>query len=848
MNRPFLTLNGAYAAAIVVALARWSSGCDSAEPVPAGSSDGSAPSLADTAPDGSAGARLVAAALSADLGAVAVGTRGTSYSLTFSNQGGVATGPLAASLAGANGGEYGLDSDGCSGHALAAGATCVVSTYFAPTLPGTSSASLLLAAAPGGTVAVSLTGTGLSLGPLAIVPSSADFGAVAGGESSPKSVFTLTGSGGEVTASPSIVLTGQDASFFAISDDGCSGQPLPPAGCVWSVTFSPPAGAPIGPRSASITATVAGAVATATLSASVASPATLAVDPGPTFDFGPLALGAPAPEQTFTVTNDGGTASLVPTVAVTGTGSLDFSVDENGCTAPLAPGETCTFTLGFDPATAGTSGATVTVSAGSATPASVAVTGQGLAAAAIAVTPATQSFGVVTQASRSSAATFVVTNGGDVPSGPLTLSLAGTEANQFVISSDTCTMAQLAPSATCSVAVAFAPAPRVSGAVAASLQVSGAPGGQAVASLTGTAVAPAALDIEPTSQDFGTLVSGATSSATFTITNAGGQSTGPIAVQLSAPDGFAIAGDACSGTTLAGGATCTVFVTFAPSSTTTGPQAANLQVTAAPGGSLSASLTGTAQQPAALSLIPPPGFSGFGTVVDGNTSATADFVLMNGGGQATGVLTTSLGGPAAGSFAVTSDACNGTVLGAGARCTVSVQFAPSIGASGSQRAVLDAQASPGGSTSAALSGTAKNPASLSISGPALIGGLITVVPPATASGTFTVTNGGDLPSGTITASIAQTVDGTFVIANDGCTGNVLAGGASCTLDVVFSPPVASSGLELCLVSVSASPGGSASTATAGNAGTPADAGGSGGDSSASADGASGGASLDAAPE
>jgi hypothetical protein len=682
----------------------------------------------------------------------------------------------------------------------------------------------MVTAAPGGTAAEALTGVGLAAGPLAISPSTATFDAVAAGQSSAKSVFSLSGGGGEVSASPSIALTGQDASLFAISDDGCSGQALPPAGCSFSLTFSPPAGTSPGPRSASVTATVGDAVATAVLSAAVAAPAAFAISPGPTFDFGSLALGASAPVQAFTVTNEGGGSSLVPTVAVTGPGSLDFPVQANGCTAPLDPGQTCSFTLGFDPASAGTWSATATVSAAGATAASVDVTGQGIDAAALAVDPSVRLFGSVTQGSASPVTTFVVTNGGSVTSGALAASLAGTEASQFAISNDSCTGASLAPGATCSVGVAFAPGVAVSGAVAASLQVSASPGGEAVASLTGTAIAPAQLTLQPASRDFGAVVSGATSSATFTVANAGGQSTGPVSVQLSGSGTFGIGTDSCSGSTLAAGASCALSVTFAPPAGAAGPQTGALQISATPGGSPSATLTGVAQQSAALSMAAPPGFSGFGTVLDGNTSAPADFVLTNGGNQATGPLTISLSGPASGSFAITSDGCSGIVLGGGAQCTVSVQFAPSTGASGVQRAVLDAQASPGGSASAAFSGTATNPATLSISGPALIGGFTAVVPPATASGTFTVTNGGDLPSGTITSSITQSVANTFVIANDGCTGNVLAAGATCTLDVVFSPQDGSTGLQIGIVSVSASPGGSASTGLAGTAGSAPDAG------------------------
>jgi hypothetical protein len=53
---------------------------------------------------------------------------------------------------------------------------------------------------------------------------------------------------------------------------------------------------------------------------------------------------------------------------------------------------------------------------------------------------------------------------------------------------------------------------------------------------------------------------------------------------------------------------------------------------------------------------------------------------------------------------------------------------------------------------------------------------------------FTVTNSGGSPSGSLTTVIAGSNPERFSINDDTCGGVALAAGASCTLDVAFSPP------------------------------------------------------------
>lgn len=80
--------------------------------------------------------------------------------------------------------------------------------------------------------------------------------------------------------------------------------------------------------------------------------------------------------------------------------------------------------------------------------------------------------------------------------------------------------------------------------------------------------------------------------------------------------------------------------------------------------------------------------------------------------------------------------------------------------------------------------------------------------------TFTVTNTGGSPSGTLTDNTTGPEASRFVIGPDSCEGAVLVAGGSCTLDVTLSPMSQAGGMSATL-NVTGSPGGAASAALSG---------------------------------
>ena len=100
------------------------------------------------------------------------------------------------------------------------------------------------------------------------------------------------------------------------------------------------------------------------------------------------------------------------------------------------------------------------------------------------------------------------------------------------------------------------------------------------------------------------------------------------------------------------------------------------------------------------------------------------------------------------------------------------------------------------------------PAMLSISPGSMAFGDV-VVGQTSAPATYTVTNTGEQPTGTLGALLDSTTDG-FAMANNTCSGVELQPHGTCTFDLTFSP--VAPGAAMTTVRVSATPGGEGSTA------------------------------------
>lgn len=428
-------------------------------------------------------ATVTAAVTSYDFGTVVIGHASAPATLTFTNTGATRTPELAqATLSGTGAVLFALGTDGCAGRTLAPGESCTVDAMMSPSSEGTGSAMLVVAPAQAGGAMVALSGKAVTAGALALTPTSTTYTALAPGGVSADAVFTATNNGGSPTGTITVTLSGSDASQFAIASDSCSSATLAPGGaCTLKVRFAPRSP---GGKAASLTA------------ASVA--------------------------------------------AGTGVASLG---------------------------------------------------GHAFLPAVLAITPTSSDFGAVVTGGISATTQFTVSNTGELPTGPVSTHLGGDTAGEYQVVSDGCAGRALAPAASCAIVVAFAPISP--GMKPVQLDASASPGGTASSALSGTGIPPAALAFTPASNSYGTVDVGTTASATFALTNTGGQTSSTIATSLSGASAgeFAITSDGCNDRMLAPGASCNLVVAFTPASF--GSKSATLQATAGVGGTTTASLSGS---------------------------------------------------------------------------------------------------------------------------------------------------------------------------------------------------------------------------------------------------------------
>jgi len=167
-----------------------------------------------------------------------------------------------------------------------------------------------------------------------------DYGAVSPMEKSSR-VFSLQNLGTQSSGPVAVNLVG--APEFSITVNSCQGIPLRPP-CSVTVTFAPTV---VGSRSATLTATALPGESASVQLVNLKQPAVLTA--AGTFDFGSAALGTSSATYTWRVTNTGALPTGVPSLTVEGEDAADFSVGQNACATPLAPGDTCSISVTFTP-------------------------------------------------------------------------------------------------------------------------------------------------------------------------------------------------------------------------------------------------------------------------------------------------------------------------------------------------------------------------------------------------------------------------------------------------------------------------------------------------------------------
>ena len=376
-----------------------------------------------------------------------------------------------------------------------------------------------------------------------------------------------------------------------------------------------------------------------------------------------------APSSLIFGSQNTGTVSAAKDVLLTNFGSapLDISkiaassdfLETDDCHSILDGGSNCTIGVSYAPTKTGKETGTLTIGDNAFTGTqTVSLSATGTAPIA-GIAPIALGYQPQAINTTSGAQSVYLTNSG---TGNLTFSGAGIATTGAFAQSNNCAAA-LAPHASCTIAVTFKP--RVIGAQAGTLTVTGNISKLTVA-LTGTgASAPPNVATTPESLIFPTVLINLKSAAqTVTLKNSSKNSVSITNVAISGD--FSKAGT-CA-TSLAAGQSCVENVYFAPIAGGTRIGALTFTLTS---GVIKVALTGTGTASAtALLTVSPTSLAFNGYVVGDNPDQI--ITIKNTDGVAAGIGSISMTGSTAFTFTKTC----GTMLATGASCTVDVTFIP----------------------------------------------------------------------------------------------------------------------------------------------------------------------------
>ena len=543
-----------------------------------------------------------------------------------------------------------------------------------------------------------------------------------------------------------------------------------------------------GHRAAAVAVVLLVAAAVFVPSPASAGPGATMVRTPSVMSFGNQQVSTTSYSQFVSVQNAGTQDHLViGALSITGTNAAEFVRTIDTCSSTsLAPGSYCHVEIVFAPTSTGSKSATLQLPSNAPTsPDTVSLSGNGVPPG-MSRTPSILSFGNQ-QVSTTSYTQFISIQNSGSGNGPLhigAITIAGTNATDFVKTVDTCSAISLSPGSYCHVEVAFAPG--AIGAKSATLQLpSNAPTSPDTVSLAGSGVHPG-MARTPSILGFGNQQVGSTSYTQFVSVQNSGTGNGPLHIGDVAFAGanaghFVKTVDTCSSTSLSPGSYCHVEVAFAP--TATGSKSATLQLPSnAPTSPDTVSLSGTGV-PAGLSRTP--SVLAFGNQ-QVNSTSYSQFASVQNSGTGNGPLNISdveITGAHPGDFVKTADTCSSTSLSPGSYCHVQVTFTPS--ATGSRTATMRFPSNaPTTPDAVSLSGTGVVPVAVGPSGLTFANRQLGSTSPAQ---TVTVTYNGDGTATFGAASIAGANAADFDVDSDTCSGTMLFSGDQCQVRVTFAP-------------------------------------------------------------
>jgi Abnormal spindle-like microcephaly-assoc'd, ASPM-SPD-2-Hydin/Cep192 domain 4/HYDIN/CFA65/VesB-like, Ig-like domain len=633
---------------------------------------------------------------------------------------------------------------------LSAGQAASFTVTFAPqsTTAGAGNVAIV-SNASNSTLNVALSATVGSAGVLTTTPNSLGFGTVLVGNSQQLSA-TITNSGGSSVTVNQATVTGTGFSASAMS------APMtlaPNQSSNITITCSPKSAGPLS-GSLAISSTASNASLAVPLTGTAVMPGALTVSPS-SFSFGSVQTGS-TQSVPATLTNTGG-SSVTITQVTAGTG---YSISGLSLPLTLQAGKSQAFSVVFAPNSAGAAGSSLTITSNASNPTlTAALTGTGVMAGALTVSPSSFSFGSVqTGSTQSVPATLTNTGGSSVT---VTQVTAGTGYSISGLS------LPLTLQAGKSQAFSVVFAPNSAGAAGSSLTItSNASNPTLTAALSGTGVTAGALTASAPSLSFGSVQVGKSQSLPETLTNSGGSSI--TLTQVAAGGGYSVSGLTLP-LTLAAGSSTSFNVVFAPQSA--GNSSISLAITSnASPPTLTVPLSGTGVTAGTITASS----VSFGSVQVGSSSSKTA-TLTNSGGSSVTVSQANLTGSAFGMSGLSTP----MTLTAGQSFTFGVTFTPQAAgaASGSIAIVSDAS---GSSPSVSLSGTGVAVGQFAVSPSSLSFGSVVVGANKSLTNTLSATGS------SVTVSSASVSSAEFTMTGPSVPLTIPAGGTA-TFTVTFTP-------------------------------------------------------------
>lgn len=623
---------------------------------------------------------------------------------------------------------------------LASGASCTVILKYAPTTAAGVSGALTVTA-PNTSVSLEYSGTGVEAPSFTLTPASYNYGNVAIGANSAKTV-TLENTGNVPLSVTGISLVGDN---YTLTANSCPATLAVGTSCTASVSYAPIAAAT---SNATLTASIQGLTAKTVSFTGVGQANPSFVTSVSSLTFSNLAVGSTALRSTV-IQNNGNVPLSFSSISVSG--AAYTATHDCGATLPVAA--SCTANVTFTPTTNGTRTGFLTINYAGVATKNVALTGVGLADN-LSVTPSSQNFGGVLIGS-SSALTYTLSNAGNV-SAPLDFGTLPAEVTR----SGTCSTS-LAASSSCSIILTYAPltSAGVSGALTVTAQNT-----NVSMSYAGSGVEAPSFTLSPASYDYGNVAIGATSAKVFTVANTGNMPLTVTGVALTGTD-YALSANTCP-TALAVGASCTATVTFAPLNAATAP--ATLTVSIQGLADKSSAITGVGQaNPSFTSSVSSLNFSNVAV----GSNAFQSTLIQNTGNVPLSLSSVTVVGA---SYSASHDC--GASLPVASSCTINTTFTPTT--NGTSTGTLTVTYAGLTAKGVSLTGVGLSD-NLSVNTASQSFG--TVLVGSSGALTYTLTNGGNVAAPLNYSALPATV------TRSGTCAASLATSASCTVILTYTP-------------------------------------------------------------